>query len=194
MKTEHFPNSEDVKYKRIYGALAWPGKRPGFICIIGELRQPGLVKFVLLDEKESYDTQDLIKMAGALDLYYKPERWYGDIENRGGMKFLQEYNNTPQAGSRRLRLVPSRLRDLQDDVFTYLYPRLKGMVGENGSLDISKGAKLLGYMAAPQDSDITQIGWGEYPAIEALAFAVFELDRQIVSGPTTKAKHETVKL
>lgn len=195
MKAEHFPNSEDVKYKTIFGGMAWPGKRPGFIVIVGELRQPGAVKFVLLDEAEDFDAQVLIKAAAGFDLFYRPERWYTDGENQAALRLVQEVNSTDRTvGSRRLRLVPSQLRGLKDQVFTYLYPRLKRMMGEGGSLDISRGAKILGYMAAPQDSDITQVTWGDYPAIEALAFAVFELDRTpVTTGASTKAKHETVK-
>jgi hypothetical protein len=179
MKTETFKRSEDIKYRRIYGGISWPGKRPGFIVIVGELKQPRAHKFVLLDESEDFDVQELIKVAEALDFYFKPERWFTNTENKGAMRLVAEANATSddtRIGSRQLLLLPSRLRQLRSEVFTYLYPRLKRMVGEGGSLDISRGPKVLGYMADPQEQDIQSITWGEYPSIEALAFCVFELD------------------
>lgn len=188
--TERFPREFDKLYSRIYGGISWPGKRPGYICIVGERRRPGEEKFVLLDENEDFDTEQLIAMAGGMDYYYKPERWLAGQINKATLKMLIEFNKVPddRKGNRRLRLSPSRLQGLdrpqkgpklarkRTQLFTYVYPKLKRMVGDQGELDISRGKMLLSYLSIIQDSDIAATKYGDYPSLEALAFAITDLE------------------
>lgn len=194
---EHFPNEQDQLYKRIYGGIGWPGARPGYICIIGELRQPKEHQFILLDEAENFDIESLIARAAALDLYFKPERWFSGEIDKATQKLLTETNKLPEKipGSRPIRIIPSRLNSLEDEVFRYVYPKLKRMTGHGGHLDISKGKLLLNYMSLPQDSEISTIKLGEYPSIECLAYVALELEKSKSDKPlANKCIYNPLKL
>lgn len=196
MSIEHFPHSEDLKYRKIVGGISFPGIRPGFIVIVGELRQVTDRKFILLDEYESFDVENLIVRAAALDLYYKPEKWVSGELDKATTKLLMENNRQlSQPGSRRLRIVPSRIVGLEDEMFRYVYPKLKKIAGENGELDISKGKMLLNYLSLPQDSEISTVRLGDYPSIEALCFATMELAEDVKHTSTSRfAKHDNIKI
>jgi hypothetical protein len=185
MNDDQFPREQDKLYRKIYGGISFSGERPGYICIVGELRQPVSHRFVLLDEAETFDTEQLIAKAGAFDFFYKPERWLSGELDKATRKLLIEFNKQPddRKGSRKLRIVPSRLKGLDDQLFRYVYPKLKRMTGQEGELDISKGKLLLNYMSLPQDSEIATIKHGEFPSIESLAFAITDLE---VSGSAKK--------
>jgi len=174
----HFPQEQDKLYKKIYGGISWPGQRPGFICIMGELRQQGPNRFVLLDEFEDFDTGELISRAGAFDVYYRPEKWLSGELDKATKKLLIEFNKglDPRQPGRRLKISPSRIKALEDDVFRYCFPKLRKSTGPNGELDISKGKMLLNYMSLPQDNEISAIKFGDYPSIEAAIFCITDLE------------------
>ena len=62
--------------------------------------------------------------------------------------------------------------------FAYIYPKLKELLTPEKRRLFLKESKLQGYMFQPQESDMSSIDFGDYPAIEALAFAVMELETQ----------------
>jgi len=175
---KHFPNEQDVLYSRIYGGIAFPGQRPGYIAVAGELRAMGEKRFVLLDEFESFDTQTLIARASGLDAFYRPEKWLTSELTPGIQKSLMDFNKgiTLRNPGRRLRLLPSRITGLGDDLFRYSLPKLKSLISEKGQLDISKGRLLLNYLSIIQDSDIAGIKLGEYPAVEAAIYVMNNLE------------------
>ena len=97
-------------------------------------------------------------------------------------------------GQRLFRMRRTPLLDMKN-AFAYFFPALKELLTpERRRLFLKEGSKLKGYMFLPQEADLATIEFGDYPAIEALAFAVFELDRNQVRGNTTKAKHDGVKI
>jgi len=192
----HFPHDQDILYRKIVGGISFPGTKPGFIVIVGELKQPNDRKFILFDEYESFDVENLIIRAFALDLYYKPEKWVSGELDKATTKLLMENNRQiSQPGARRLRIVPSRIVGLENEMFRYVYPKLKRMTGENGELDISKGKMILNYMSLPQDSEVGTVRFGDYPAIESLCFCAMELEEYKKHGGTAgKAIHDSIKI
>jgi len=178
-----FDKDQDKLYRKIYGAVAWPGKRPGFAVVIGQnLAPPG--NLVLLDELEDSDTRALVRGCGGLDYFYRPDAWLGDPGNQAAMTFIAEMNRenreARQQYGRDFTLRRSRVLDIKN-TFAYLLPTLKKTLG-NGRLRLKEG-KLKSYMLQPQASDLPAIEFGDYPAIEALAFAVLELERTRESRP-----------
>lgn len=178
-----FSIDEDRKYKKIFGAVAWPGKRAGFAVIIGQ-RAEWSGACVLLDETEAADIRQLVRACGGLDYFYRPDGWYGDSENRAACEFIREMNqeNRQQHNIGRTDFVLRRSRILDiKNVFDFVYPTLKKMLAK-GSLTL-KDSKLTEYMLQVQASDLPAIDFGDYPAVEALAFAVLELERNRDSKP-----------
>lgn len=181
---EHLSQEQDALYKKIYGAVAWPGKRPGFAVIIGQKHEYRLGGYdlVFLDELEESDTRKLVRACGGFDFYFRPEIWIGDTKNEAADKFIQEMNKENRAsgknleGHRRFRLRHSPVLDMKN-AFDYVYPMLKEILEPERRRLFLKDSKLQGYMFQPQESDLASIEFGDYPAIEALAFAVLELER-----------------
>ena len=186
MNMKRLSQEEDI-YRRIYGGLAWPGKRSGYAVIVGEEREldHGLGKYPLrvLDEIESSDMVDLIRQCTGLDFYYTPEMWLGDISNVAGRKFIYEINETFQKreaamqGKRNFRLSHSNLMGLQN-AFEYMYNALKGLLNQDRKLlMLGEKSRLSSWLLEPRPAEISSIRIGDYPAIEALSHAAIELER-----------------
>ncbi len=181
---ERFNKDEDKKYKKIYGAVSWPGKRPGFTVIIGQKKEYRLGghDFVFLDEIEEADIRKLVRACGGFDFFYRPEIWIGDTKNAAADKFIREMNVENKTrekcleGQRNFILRRSPILDMKN-AFDYVYPVLKELLEKDRRRLFLKDSKLQGYMFTPQESDLASIEFGVYPAIEALAFAVLELER-----------------
>jgi hypothetical protein len=75
------------------------------------------------------------------------------------------------------------------NAFAYFYPTLKELLQKDRRRLFVKEGRLLSYLLLPQQGDLYEIDWGHYPAIEALAFAVLELERLNESRP----RHTHVK-
>ena len=184
---EHFSNEQDVLYKKIYGAVAWPGKRPGFCVILGATHELGFLgksKLVFLDEAEETDTRKLVRACGGFDFFYRPDAWLGDTKNAPADEFIREMNKEmkPRLGQRLFSLSRSPVLDMKN-AFEYVYPVLKELLIKDRRRLFLKDSKLQGYMFQPQESDLASIEFGDYPAIEALAFAVLELERSTNRTP-----------
>jgi hypothetical protein len=182
---ERFSKEEDRKYRKVYGGIAWPGKRPGFAIIIGQTREQRLGGYdmVFLDEVEAGDTRALVRACGGFDYFYRPEVWVGDTKNDAGDKFIREMNNENESpekypeGERLFRMRRSPILDMKN-AFAYFFPVLKELLNpDRRRLFLKEGSRLKGYMYQPQEADLATIDFGDYPAIEALALAVMELDR-----------------
>lgn len=176
---ERFSIEEDKKYSKIYGAVAWPGKRPGFAVIIGQTKLGR--NLVFLDEIEEADLRKLIHACGAFDFFFRPELWLGETKNAAAEKFIREMNTEhireKAAGQRNFKMRRSPVLDMKN-AFDYIYPSLKELLVKDQKRLFLKESKLQGYMFQPQESEIASIEFGDFPAIEALAFAVIELDRE----------------
>lgn len=183
---ERFDRNEDAKYRRIYGAVAWPGKRPGFAVIIGQNKnyRLGGYDLIFLDEIEESDMRKLVRACGGFDFFYRPDVWIGDTKNDAGDKFIREMNaenriyGKGREGARMFKMRRSPLLDMKKNSFAYFFPAIKELLyPDRRRLYLKDGSKLKDYMFMPQASDLTTIEFGDYPAIEALAFAALELER-----------------
>lgn len=182
---ERFDKEQDKLYRKIYGAVAWPGKRQGFAVVIGQKRERRLGGYdlVFLDEIEESDTRKLVRACGGFDYFYRPEMWLGETKNAAADKFIREMNIENKSiekcreGQRSFKMRRSPVLDMKN-AFDYIYPMLKELLEKDRRRLFLKESKLQGYMFQPQESDLATIEFGDYPAIEALAFAVLELERQ----------------
>lgn len=183
---DRFDPKEDVKYRKIYGALAVPGKGKGFAVIVGR-EKADVERVVLLDEIEAGDIRQLVRECGALDYFYKPEYWFGDTDNPTLMDFVREANKDNEfPGDRPFKVRRSRLLDKKQGLFSYVLPALRNLISRG--LLILKDGMTKTYLSQPQEADIPTIELGSYPSIEALGFGVIEIDqdRNRRRGPRQK--------
>ena len=90
---------EEIDYCRVFGGMAWPADKPGFVVAVGEhavvyihpahLTQ---INYHVLDSFESWDITALIKKCIEFKAKYHAAAFYGRYR-KAGMDFLFDYNN-----------------------------------------------------------------------------------------------------
>ena len=180
------PNVQDLRdqCKAIWGAVAWPGKRPGCAVVIGMDRKEHLGNhdIYLLDEFESFDLRKLVRQCGALDLKYSPDRWIGQWDNDAASRFIQEMNAEHEQGNRsnskarrhKFTLKPTPMLEMEH-VYPFILPQIKALVDPNRRRLFLHDSKVATYLGDIEGSEIAEMAVGEFPAIESLAFGVIEM-------------------
>ena len=170
--------------RAICGGVAWPGKRPGFAVVLGMGNDKHFDSYdiYLLDEFESIDTRELVRQCGVLDLKYEPDMWIGDNRNDAADKFIWEMNNErgkPDDSQIKVRCLSICSTQILDMAFPYQYilPELKHMLDIGRRQLFLKSSKTVDSLAAIEPQEISAFEIGEFPAVEALAFAAFEIRR-----------------
>ncbi len=193
MELEKFPPEQDRKYKRIFGGVALPGPdAAGFVVVIGqthELFYEGKPRYILLDERESWDGKELIEHTGWLNYRYRPERWYGDRRDVVMDALVRQFNKELSAWSKlqKLRIdLPGLLLGKNKDIdrpFALVAPVLNQLLGGSDRdpgkkrLFITEGSRLMTHMKAPELGAAASMKFDENPAITALAFVILEFER-----------------
>ena len=187
---EILPDEKNAKLRRVFGGVGWAGKvRPGAVIVIGEMSEldHGLNAYPIkiLDEFETFNLYELVEKMFFFDLYYrKPEMWLSDKENYAGIKLLGELNEKyakipitkVNQSSREIDLSHSSL--VGNDQFPYVYSALHRLLSQDKKvLTLGVNSRTRAYLSQVNDEDINTIRTGDYPAIEALAYAAIELDR-----------------
>ena len=180
-------------FQAIYGGVAWPSREPGFAIVVGVTREKHFNNYNarVLDEFESEDTRELVRQAGVLDFKYEPAQWMGDPCNDAADQFLRELNEEREAQTRALlsqgcwlisgppvtrSLWPART-DLLDmkRPYAYIVPEIRRLLDPRQLwLKTSRAGE---YLHAIESRKLIEYEFGDFPALEALAFAVLELRR-----------------
>jgi hypothetical protein len=161
----------------IFGGIAYPGKRPGFGVVLGGA---GNGDIYVLDETESADLRVLIRRCATLDQRYRPQSWYGDGKNRAALRFIEEleaeHRQPGDVGTRRRRFCinSTYLLDMETP-YSYLLAAIKALLAPDHRELFLKDSGVVGYLSQVKPDEIPFLEFGEYPAFEALAFAVEEL-------------------
>lgn len=171
--------------KAIFGGVSWPSKSPGFAIVLGMLyeRHFDSHDIYLLEEYETFDTRELVRRCGAMDARYKPTAWFGDARNNAADKLIKELDSELQSPATSLVLrrsfwvCPTMMVEMKP-LYAYILPHLKRLLDPERRMLFLKDSKIVNYLAAIEESDIAGLPFGEYPAIEALAFAVLEMKEQ----------------
>lgn len=184
LKIGHTFTPEELadQFKAIFGGVAWPGKRPGFAVVLGmgHDKQCGKYSIYLLDEFETMHLRKLVRHCGALDARYRPRRWIGNPKNGSADCFIQEMNQESQARpecpeeERRFYVSSTCLLDMEP-LYPYLLDTIQDLSDENCRQLHLKDSRILNYLHGIEESEIAALEPGDYPAIEALAFAAIEL-------------------
>jgi hypothetical protein len=174
----------------VWGGVAWPGKRPGFAVVIGMDHKPHFDShdIFLLDEYESFDMRQLIRQCGVLNIKYLPHRWIGDYKNDAASRFVEEMNREYEQKNRngytkhmeRFDLNPTLMLEMES-LYAFILLQIKDLLAPERRMLFLKGSKIVNYLSVIEESEIAELEPGEYPAIEALAFAVIELRTSIAA-------------
>jgi hypothetical protein len=180
------PNVQDLRdqCKAIWGAVAWPGKRPGCAVVLGMDRKEHLGNhdIYLLDEFESFDLRKLVRQCGALDLKYSPDRWIGQWDNDAASGFISEMNREyaqrnecrSAVHRRKFSLRPTAIVEMEH-IYPFILPQIKALVDPNRRRLFLGESKVATYLGDIEESEIAEMALGEFPTVEALAFGVIEM-------------------
>jgi hypothetical protein len=166
--------------RAIYGSVAWPGKKPGFAVVLAMSRSKendsDSHEICLLDEYESSDMQKLIEQCGVLNRKYEPEMWVGDTTNDSAEEFMYEMRDDLD-----FYLSETDLTEM-NPLYPYILGKLKELRNErHRRLFLQDDSKLLNYMGEIETGEIAELERGAFPAIEALGYAVIEMQRVVES-------------
>jgi hypothetical protein len=178
LKTARLGESFDIREmkrccKEVFGGISWPVKQAGFAVVVamksfetfGRQRH----EVCLLDEVESADMWELIERCSGLDLKYYPSGWIGDNENSAADRIMQEMSSDSKL--RTFSLTPASTTSM-DRPYQYMLQSLRRMLREDRRTLFLKESKVIGYLQEIGENAEIELELGEYPAIEALAFAL----------------------
>ena len=174
---EHLTKTPDRRY--IYGGVAWPGKRAGFavIVLMDDRQHFDSHDVCVIAEYESFSTRDLVRQIGVMDDKFMPDRWIGDNRNDAADKFIRELQKDGDRDRRRSKLMFVYTSMLEMEYFyRYALDEIKRLTQKERKMLYLKDSAVIRYLADIIDEEmITELKYGDYPAIEALAYAVITL-------------------
>lgn len=189
----------------IHGAVSWPGKRPGFIVVVG-LAMDGTM--YLLQEYESQSVRDLVRKCGAFNFKFQAMiwhhktnvcRWYGNNKNAAACQFIEEMNhkthNREEMNRNRENLVLdwSSILDMSQP-YQFMLDKLGEFLTTDEKSLFLKDSTVKTHLSSIEASEISDMELGEYPAIESVAIAAIELQRTAdeIHGQGSYGDHKPV--
>jgi hypothetical protein len=189
-----FKTNDLSHYKQIWGGIALPGKKKGFDVVVGSKNHD----IYVLDEFESWDTHELITQCILFEYKYQPQMmWFGDGENKALKMVIHEVNAERQSKNKNPELIvpvfsiiTTKILEM-DKPYTYILPELKSLLREDRRQLFLGDSTIVEYLSVIKEADMPELNFGDYPAIEALAFAVIEMRQwSRPSVTTTRAEDD----
>lgn len=187
----------------VWGGVAWPGKRPGFVVVLlmDNKQHLGGHDIFLIDEFESFDTRELVRQIGAMDVkygilgyeQYDPESmdsWIGDNTNDAADSFIAEMNDQIDRKHEQMILSYTMLLEMKN-VYSYILPFIKDLLNTEKRLLFLKDSKVIDYLSEIEEIDMAELKIGDYPAIEALGFTAIEMQNQVASNKSMPEKKDS---
>ena len=179
-------------FASVAGGVAFPGKNPGSAVVAGlrPVHQENIYEIHVLAEVESPDLGALLRQCRGLASTYhigclaghETFRWIGDWKNAAGQRIVQEINHegAPLRASSRQRadllcISSTVILDMTESGYTYMVSLLRECLAEDHKQLFLHGSRAQHYLAAIVPGEISELGFGAFPAIEALAFVVAAL-------------------
>jgi hypothetical protein len=173
--------------RAVFGGVSWPGKRPGFAVVVAMDKHRRFESYdvCLLAEYESPSVRELVRQAGGvLDYTYEPTRWIGDWKNDAADKFIREMNS--ERTKQETKFSPTWTPMLEmENLYPFMLDELKRLLDEKRRMLFLKGSKILNYLRI-EEEERPDLKLGDYPAIEALCFAVFGMKDSIHNEQTKR--------
>lgn len=156
--------------RAVYGGVAWPGKRPGFVVVLAIVRsqEPPSWEIYLLDEFESFNMRELIQYCGLMHSKYEPYMWVGDTTNDSAEEFMYEMRDDSD-----FYLSETDLTEMEP-FYPYILGKLKELLNPKHRRLYLKNSKLLNYLGEIEPGEDAELERGDFPALEALIYPVVE--------------------
>jgi hypothetical protein len=186
---ENILPTPDRRY--IYGGVAWPGKRPGFAVVVlmdSEKHFDGH-DVCLIAEHETFSIRELVRQIAVLDDIYMPDRWIGDNRNNAADKFIKEVDADGDRDRRRSKLmfVYTPMLDM-DNFYQYALDEIKRLLDKDRRMLFLKESIISNYLSDIENDAITDLKHGDYPAIEALTYAVITIMNNKIREDTERKR------
>lgn len=182
------------RFRLIYGGVSFPGKRPGCACVVGMTPERHFDNhdLYLLDEFESFDLRSLIRQCFALDRKYYISfndydrtalrgRWMGPGKNNAADRFIQEVNDEFNKDNRDdypftnwFYFDASPLFEMEN-LYPYILSEIKALLDSERRQLFLKDSLVASYLSGIKPEDVVDLQLGDFPAIEALTFAMIEI-------------------
>lgn len=164
----------DIYFQRVVGGIAWPGERPGFVCVVGEesyFRPP--YQLHLLAEAEEEDTAQLIHRCSELKAIWKIQDFYGRLDETV-LRYLELSNE--QARGRHERPFEILAAPFSNGSIGYHLQLLKDRLQPSQkSLHLGFESKVPGAILELPVDQVFKANDEQYPAVAALGYAVSAL-------------------
>ena len=190
----------DKLYKSIVGGVAWPAKHPGYAIVLGcareTLHSPWCAYAV--DEFESYNINELVHQCCVLDQKWNPDRWLGDPDNDAAFEVMVRANKKYAEQNRRwlgLKLSPPLTLEHKRP-YQYMHTQLLHLMNKKRTRLYLKSAIVRNYMSLLLPADIPILQFGDFPHIEALAYAatdIFRVNESKLTPPSDKMRRAPMR-
>ena len=179
--------------RAIYGGVAWPGKREGYAVVIAmdKEKHGDSYDIYLLDEAESFDIRELVHTCDALDQRYEPKIWLGDFSNDAAYPYIGKLNAERHGKKmRRFNFYRTPLLD-KEHLYQFILSEIKGLLNPENRQLFLKDSKVATFLSGIELEEAVDLQLGDYPAIEALAFAVIEMRQREKDFPESEGRMST---
>jgi len=189
-------------YPAIVGGISWPSNERGYAVVLGVGRDTLNAPWVayVIAEAEEADITDLIRHCCLLDLQFAPDRWIANWENDAAFLTMGEVNKqyADEHGSAWRGLKASKPLILEHKrPYEYIMPKILDRLKVGQERLVLKNSLAYQRLFQLDDLDkpdvkrLPEMKWGDYPHIEALAFALLEVFR--IHDSTRRGRRETRK-
>ncbi len=102
----------------------------------------------------------------------------GDQKNDAAYPFIRELSKERHNNkARRFHLYRTPLLD-KEHLYPYILAEIKGLINPEKRHLFLKDSKVANYLSGIEPGEVVDLQLGDFPAIEALAFAVLEMRRR----------------
>ena len=177
------PQSLRDHFAAVQGGVAHPGRRRGFAVVAGLCppRAKGDCEIHVLAEVECPDLGGLFRACRGLEKQHRmagalrsdPFHWVGDGGHIGARRLMWRLNEETESGYDRdqLSIGSTTILDMPQP-YSYMFTTLSDCTREDRKQLYLHGSKVTHAMKEVPRDEVADTRFGEYPAIEALAFVV----------------------
>jgi len=174
-------------FAAVAGGVAYPGKRPGFAVVAGLRPVAGERhhEICVLDEVESPDLGQLLRLCrGLIPKYHYPRspdeffRWFGNRRSTAAETLIRDLNGTA-SGPRMhdLTIRSTAILDMETP-YAFMVAKIREYTSEGQKTLHLRGSRVTSGLTEIPQGELSELAFGSYPAVEALAFVVEGLRKE----------------
>lgn len=171
-------------YACIVGGVSWPCRQPGYAVILGFGRDSEVepYRIVVLDECIDFDLQELYIQATILDQKWSPHKWFADTDNEAAQQIQFDYYRECEKDNprhERMYITPALVLGTMKPelLYGYILPKIRSHLKHDRKKLFLKDSQVRQDLEKIDDGDLPDFNMGDRPSIEALAFALLEIEK-----------------